>query len=152
MSRRIAPLLMAATLIVAGCGMYSGFEAMNDQPAGKVEYTTADGEEAELTPVRCASGQPESFHGADFVDAEGKSVRLVVDPMGGATLRVFSLSDALEPGLVFQRSDCERFTLDLERTGWEINDVYDFSVRVDFACRNADGASASGTLESAHCH
>ena len=58
----------------------------------------------------------------------------------------------LEAGVLFSRADCSRFEMSLEHTGWQINEIYDLSVRIDFDCRNAAGDAASGSLVAEHCH
>jgi hypothetical protein len=76
----------------------------------------------------------------------------VLDPQGTARLRFFDSSQPLEQGLAFSHSDCERFELSLNQTGWQIDDIYDLSVSIGFSCRLPSGATAAGALVTTNCH
>lgn len=145
--------LMVPLFFLSSCVVSSALDAMKDEAAGRVELTGPAGGLVELRPVRCASGERELFLGADFTSTSGATARIIVDPHGTATLRFFEREDRLTQGLVFTRAECETFHLDLHRTGWRVNKVYDLSVRAEFSClRASDGAAARGTLSAAHCH
>jgi hypothetical protein len=108
-------------------------------------------EPVELHPSACVSGEHQFFLGADFVDeAQGLIARLVIDPLGEPTLRVFHADEPLGRGVVFARSQCARFELELERTGWQINDVYALRVRLDVEC-GAEGESVVGDVSAEGC-
>ena len=113
----------------------------------------AAGEAIELRPTLCRSGEHQVFLGADFLDeAQGLVARLVIDPLGEPTLRVFRDDAPLERGALFTRADCARFELELERTGWQINDVYALRVRVDVDCESGEGDSVAGSVGAESCH
>jgi len=144
------PFLLA---LLASCGVSTALDAMKDEAEGRVELRGPSDAVTELAPLRCSSGEREQFLGADFTGTSGATARVFVDPLGGATLRFFDSKERLTPGLLFTRAECETFHLDLRRTGWQVNDVYDLSVRVEFSCRRAsDNAFARGTLSAEHCH
>jgi hypothetical protein len=109
-------------------------------------------EPVKLQPSACVSGEHQFFLGADFFDeAVGLNARLVIDPLGEPTLRVFSAAEPLQRGLVFARSECALFELELERTGWQINDVYALRVRLDVDCGRGEGESVVGSVSSEGC-
>ena len=55
-------------------------------------------------------------------------MRLVVDPLGDAAVRVFSAAAPFERSVVFRRGECGVFHFSLDSTGWSINDVDDYAV------------------------
>ncbi|HUP22523.1 MAG TPA: hypothetical protein VNB06_06235 [Thermoanaerobaculia bacterium] len=109
-------------------------------------------EPIELQPSACVSGEHRLFLGADFVDeAQGLIARLVIDPLGEPTLRVFPAAEPLQRGLVFARSECARFELELERTGWQINEIYALRVRLDVECGEGESESVVGSVSAEGC-
>ena len=122
-------------------------------PIGALAFATPALGEQTLAPASCLSGEHQLFLGADFVDpGSGWTARLLLEPTGAASLRVFEAARPLEPGVVFDRHDCSTFQLSLERTGWQIDEIYDLRVSLDVDCRNAAGDSAKGRLAVDHCH
>ena len=138
--------------MLGGCIVGSALEAARSEPAGKVHLQSAKLGEHDLVPRACASGERQLFYGADFLGDDGITVRLVVEPTGDAGLRFFRAAEPLTGGVVFPGGACNRFDLQLERTGWQINEFWDLRVRVDFDCRNGWGDAASGSLVAEHCH
>jgi hypothetical protein len=137
------------------CGCFAGaaLDVGKSEPAGTVQLTSASLGDHTLAPTACASGEHQFFFGADFLDRSlDITTRLIIDPAGAATLRLFAASQPLDQGLLFHRKDCSRFQLSIERTGWQINDIYDLRVSLEFDCRTASGDSVQGTLAVAHCH
>jgi len=149
----VLPLLFAAALLQSGCGVQTALVGGDSVPIGKVQVTSATFGNVALTPAACVSGEHQLFLGADFLDsARGTALRLILDPTGEATLRVFETAHPLKPGIVVTRSACSRFLLSFERTGWRINDFYDVRLSLDVDCRTASGDSLQGMLTAAHCH
>lgn len=106
----------------------------------------------ELQPSACVSGEHRLFLGADFIDeAQGLIARLVIDPLGEPTLRVFHAGEPLQRGLVLARSECARFELELERTGWQINEIYALRVRLDVECGEGEGELVVGSVSAEGC-
>jgi hypothetical protein len=150
-ARRLGPSILAP--LVAGCFVGTAMEVAKSEPAGSVHLDSAALGELTLAPAVCESGERRVFLGADFVDSsQGITTRLIVDPAGTATLRFFATERPLDQGTLFRREDCDRFELSLARTGWQVNEVYDLEVRLDFACRTESGDSAEGSLRVDHCH
>lgn len=144
--------LLGAALVHGGCIVGSALEAAKSEPTGKVHLASAALGEHDLVPRACASGERQVFLGADFLDDGAITTRLIVEPTGAASLRFFPAGEPLAPGVLFHRAECSRFEIALAHTGWQINEIYDLRVRVDFDCRNAAGDTASGSLVADHCH
>ena len=151
-----APLL-ALWLVVpalhAGCFASTALDVAKSEPHGALAVVSSSLGNVQLAPTACVSGERQMFLGADFLDASsGLTARLILDPVGTASVRLFPAAQPLDAGLLFRRQDCTRFELSLERTGWQINDVYDLRVGVDLDCRTSDGDSVRGELTVDHCH
>ena len=126
---------------------------MKSEPTGTLEVVSTSLGDHTLVPNACASGERQLFLGTDFLDSsKGMAARLIIEPAGLASLRLFPTADPLDEGLMFHRQDCNRFELSLERTGWQINDIYDLRVRLDLDCRASTGDSVRGVLTADHCH
>ena len=146
--------IIAAALgaLVFGCATMPSITGNDPPPSGKIEIATGTLGRAVLHPTTFRSGEWQMFLGADFPDAGGVTTRLILDPHGVATLRFFRADKPLEPGMSFTRADCETFELSLQRTGWEVNEIHDLSVSLNFDCRSQAGDVATGQISVAHCH
>jgi hypothetical protein len=144
--------LSALSLLTAGCVVRTALQAEKSEPVGSVTLTSPALGDHTLKPAACRSGEHQLFLGADFLDSQGITTRLIVEPTGAASLRFFEAAHPLDPGILFRRQDCGRFELSLDRTGWRINDIYDLHVTLDFECRDAAGETAAGHLAADHCH
>jgi hypothetical protein len=147
-----AVLLSGLALVSAGCFAGTALQTVKAEPAGSATLRSQALGERTLRPEACQSGEHQLFLGADFLDGEGITTRLILEPTGAASLRFFDATHPLEPGVLFRRQDCGRFELSLDRTGWRINDFYDLHVSLDFDCRTASGDTAAGHLATDHCH
>jgi hypothetical protein len=149
-----APLLLLSGLALLGAGCVVGtvLSAEKAAPAGSVDLRSPSLGDRTLKPTECQSGEPQLFLGADFLDGQGITTRLILEPTGRASLRFFQAAHPLDPGILFQRQDCGLFKLSLDRNGWRINDVYDLLISLDFECHAASGESATGHLVADHCH
>lgn len=105
-----------------------------------------------FTPSVCDSGDRQYFLGSDFKDQSSAIVlRLLVDPLHGPAVRMFSSEKPFDQSVVFHRSDCKVFQFSLDSTGWQLNDVYDYRVALQLDC-SRDDESISGSASSPHCH
>jgi hypothetical protein len=147
-----AVLLSSLALLSAGCVVGTALQAAKSEPAGGVTLRSQALGDRTFKPSACRSGEHQLFLGADFLDSQGITTRLILDPTGAASLRFFDAAHPLDPGALFRRQDCGRLALSLDRTGWRINDIYDLRVSLDFDCRNASGDTAAGHLATDHCH
>jgi hypothetical protein len=145
-------LLAGLALLGSGCAVGPALRVEKAEPAGRVTLRSPTLGDWALKPTACQSGEHQLFLGADFLDSQGITTRLILDPTGAASLRFFDAAHPLDPGVLFRRQDCGRFELSLDRTGWRINDIYDLRVSLDFDCRDAAGDTAAGHLATDHCH
>jgi hypothetical protein len=97
-----------------------------------------------IAPATCVAGDRQLFLGAD--------VRLVVDPLDGPAVRVFSSSSPFDKSVVFRRPDCPVFHFSLDSTDWRINHVQDYQVSLELRCAKADGDTIEGRVAVDHCH
>jgi hypothetical protein len=144
--------LSIALLLLSGCVSGTVPPADKAEPAGSVTLRSQALGERTLQPTVCLSGEHQVFLGADFLDSQGITARLILDPTGAAMLRFFEAAHPLEQGVLFHRQDCGKFEMSLDSTGWQINDFYDLRVSLDFDCRTASGDAATGHLSTGHCH
>ena len=105
-----------------------------------------------FAPKACTAGDRQLFLGADL-EGQGSPLvlRLVVDPLEGPAVRLFSSDAQFDKSVVFHRSDCKVFHFSLDSTGWRINDYNDYSFTLQLECAKA-GESIGGSASSTHCH
>lgn len=150
---RAPVVLLGSCLLLAACfsGRPVGGPTGGSPPLGSFAVTSQALGEHTLVPSGCTAGDRQVFLGADFSDATGPLVvRLVVDPLDGPAVRVFSTDAQFDETVVFRRSDCQVFHFSLERTGWRINDVTDYRVTLQLDC-SRPGESLKGSASSTHC-
>jgi hypothetical protein len=105
-----------------------------------------------LVPTTCAAGDRQFFLGADFSgDQGGLVLRLVVDPLGEPSVRLFAEDAPFDKSVVFHRHECSVFHMSLDTTGWRVNDVYDYRVSLELDCRRGEEA-IRGQASATHCH
>ena len=142
-------------LLLSGCGvpavLREAGEVANPAVSGELSVRGAQGESVLWRPDRCLSGEHEQFFGF-ILGAEGSPIvlRAVIDPLDGPGLRVMGL-DRPE-GVVFRPEACERMELDVEPTGWEVNEFQDLNGRLDVRCSITDVGSIEGSVAVRHCH
>lgn len=147
----LSTLVVAATLLQCGCA--ASVMDGDGAPAGALHVASTTYGNVTLAPQACVSGERQLFLGADFIDgARGTTTRLILEPTGEASIRIFPTADPLDRGILFRRADCRRFRFSFDRSGWRVNDIYDVRVSLDVACRAASGDSLDGSLAVAHCH
>lgn len=149
----VPALLLATALLQGGCVAHTAITGGESAPKGTIQVTSATFGNVTLTPAACASGEHHLFLGADFIDsARGLTLRLILEPTGEATLRVFDTAHPLDPGTMVQHTACSKARIAFERTGWRINDFHDVRVSLEVDCRTASGDALQGMLTVAHCH
>lgn len=105
-----------------------------------------------VTPTLCMSGARQYFLGGDFEDEKGGTVvRLVVDPLSGPAVRVFSADAPFEKSVAFRRDQCSVFHFSLDSTGWRINRIDDYRLTLNVDCSRA-GETVRGAVSATHCH
>ncbi|HNX50282.1 MAG TPA: hypothetical protein PLS53_16510 [Thermoanaerobaculaceae bacterium] len=149
-------LPLVGTVLLTGCFSsrpIGGPEASAGNPSPLGSFTVSSrvlGDQV-LTPSSCRAGDRQLFLGADFAGSTSPLVlRLVVDPLDGPAVRVFSTDAQFDKTVVFRRSDCQVFHFSLDSTGWRINDVYDYRVTLQLDC-SREGESIKGEASATHC-
>lgn len=105
-----------------------------------------------FTPSACTAGDREFFLGADFKGGDSTLIlRLVVDPLDGPAVRIFSTDAQFDRSVVFRRSDCAVFHFSLDSTGWRVNDMNDYRLTLQLDC-SRPGESLRGSASTTHCH
>ena len=106
-----------------------------------------------LAAGACRSGEYEVFLGADFTGVGSPlTARLAVEPLSGPGVRIFRTAEPFGPAVLVRRSDCAVFHFSLERTGWQINDVYALRVSLELDCTLPTGDAVRGSLSGASCY
>jgi hypothetical protein len=155
---RRGPVLLAAGLLSALVACFSTKPATktpSGQPDSSGSFTVSAKALGRVTiaPSSCVAGDRQLFLGADFPDeTAGAVVRLVVDPLDGPAVRVFSSSAPFDKSVVFRRSDCPVFHFSLDPTDWRINHVQDYQVSLELRCATAEGDTIEGRVAVEHCH
>jgi len=130
----------------AGLGSFSA--SLPAGASGGAAWSVTEG-----SPAACISGEHQFFFGVDLADPrQGAVLRLALDPLNGAAVRVFDPADPERRSLVVRPGDCRTFRYLLEPTGWRINDYRDFRLEMDLDCKTAGGATVRAALSAAHCH
>jgi hypothetical protein len=105
-----------------------------------------------LTVTSCQSGGRLSFVGADlFDDTARMAIRLVIDPLYGPGVRVFSLDAPFDKTVVFTRGECKAFHFALDSSGWRVNDVTEYHVTLEIDCSRPNGESLAGQATIRNC-
>jgi hypothetical protein len=119
---------------------------------GSFKVASASLENPFLTITSCQSGARLSFVGVDlFDDAARVAVRLVVDPLYGPGVRVFSLDAPFDKTLVFTRGECKAFHFAVDESGWRVNDVTEYHATLEIDCSRPNGESLSGQAAIRNC-
>lgn len=106
-----------------------------------------------LVPNTCDGASRQHFLGGDFLDEKaGLAVRLVVDPLGTAAVRVFSPEKPFEKSVVFRREECRVFHFSIDSTGWRVNDRDDYRLTLEIDCAGKGGDTIRGSVGAGHCH
>lgn len=145
--------MLGSCLLLTACfsSRPIGGPAEGSPPLGSFAVISPTLGDRTLAPSECTAGDRQLFLGADFSSSTGPLVlRLVVDPIAGPAIRVFDAGAPFDRSVVFRRSDCRAFHFSIERTGWRINDVYDYRVTLELDC-SREGESVSGQATATHC-
>jgi hypothetical protein len=129
-----------------------GTPASESQALGSFSVASQTFGNVTVSPTACAGGDRQLFLGGDL-SAPGSPVvlRLVVDPLEGPAVRLFSSEAPYDTSVVFRRADCTVFHFSLDDTGWRVNDIYDHRLTLQLECAKP-GESVSGSASSTHCH
>jgi hypothetical protein len=150
--RSLRFILLAAGL--AGCGTLQEVrDVTNPSVTGEIVVRLGAGEPLSWKPDSCRTGELEQFFGFVLVASGSPLVlRAVLDPLDGPGLRLTGLEGIPPQGTVVRQTDCRRFGLSVQPSGWLVNDFRDVSGTLEVSCTLSDGASLEGSLVVSHCH
>ncbi len=147
--RSLAVVALVASL--AGCASIPG-AAEGPSVTGSLALAGPTFGELVLAPTACASGEHQVFLGADFGGTDHQIVtRLAIDPLTGPGVRLFDAQAPFVRTLLMRQADCSSFHLSLERTGWQINEIYVLRVTLELDCSLPSGDGIKGSLAAASC-
>lgn len=108
---------------------------------------------SEFSPNKCYSGDRYYFYGVDLVNQPKDTIlRVVVDPVGGTVLKVTREANGAAQQVLFERDSCHVIDGQIEKTGWRVNHVEDFSGTLKLDCTTNEGEHIQGNLQFEHCH
>ena len=136
-------------LLLSACALAQVGAVMHPTVSGSLVVRQSDGSETLWTPDRCASGDRSYFLGFEFASSQDQSqLRTVREATTGIVVRWVS---AQHVALV-HAGDCAKLELDIEPTGWRVNEIREFAGHVQMQCTTADGLSIAGRINVDHCH
>lgn len=148
--------MVLVALGAQGCSL-NGFQEGVERTVGVATAIRGDltmrgdqGSEILVQPEACRSGDRANFRGVDLL-SEGLVVRVVAEPIDGIAVALIDAETGERRG-IFRRSDCTVLRGDIQRTGWQINDVADVSGNLEADCRLPSGQQLRGKLVFEHCH
>ena len=116
---------------------------------GEVLVRSADGRETALAPETCLSGDHANFRGVDLL-APPYVLRIAAEPLEGLGVALIDTGSGART--IFRSAACTTLRGDVQRTGWEVNDVHDVSGHLEADCRLPSGEELRGKISFAHCH
>jgi hypothetical protein len=146
------PLVLVLAMLHAACATTS-LTGMPGAAGPGVDSATLTVGEQQFRFDACTSGDLLEFLGVDLVDRQGgAAVRVVIDPIDGARVRILHGSGAARQRLDLQRERCRQFEADVRPTNWMVNDVRDVNGFVDIECAGDPGPPISLHARFSHCH
>ena len=137
------PLLHACTLGQIGAVVHPTVN-------GTLLVRGADGAQRQWTPEHCASGDLDYFLGLDFSSVpDGQRLRAIREPTG-ETLVLWTTPASTTATL--RATDCAELRLDIQPTGWRVNEVREFAGALRLRCQLPDGGAIEGSVSVDHCH
>jgi hypothetical protein len=154
MTRRLAAVLWLGVLpLHVGCVgalMHAGTATAtpdSDAPAS----LSVDGRDYALAV--CHSGDRSYFLGVDLEDhAEQAALRVLVEPIDGPRLKVVLFDKESPKSIKLDRNSCRRLDVEVQPTGWRVNEVVDLSGSVDADCTSDSGIEVVAHAQFKHCH
>jgi len=150
----------ALALALGGCDGGGGLGGGVLQPTHGIGGTAVQGRvEANATGLGtfeavvsgCASGARQHFFGVDVFSSERDTeVRVVVDPMGRAELRV-RRSEQPQLGLMLNSSNCARLDVGLNHGIWSVDRIQAVHGTASFDCQLASGGQVKGEFTFSGC-
>ena len=146
MSRRTF-FLCSLLPVLAGCALGQIGGVIRPTVSGGLSVHRPDGTQTHWTPDRCVSGDLNYFLGMDFFGADSQ-LRAIREPTG--EIVVLWTSQGLTSPL--HSADCAELTMNIQPTGWRVNEVREVAGSVQLRCRLSTGLTLEGSLAVDHCH
>jgi hypothetical protein len=151
--------LAGVCILMGGCGLgklvREAKDVQNPKATGALEMSGPVAGSVRFVPESCTSGDREYFLGVDLAAARpGIEVRALIEPLGTAVVRVRSPAAEGEGGgmVLFRHDDCRVLQLEVEPSGWRVNEVRDVSGFLELDCDSLEGDHVAGRIEMNHCH
>jgi len=146
-------LVFVLLALVMGCEPLPTQPTTPGEPTGRFNTRLSKMELEWFDTTTCESGEHQSFVGADLRSAEGgRVVRIALDPETGPVVLVFDPGDTVHRMAIYRRSDCKKFTVELEDTGSKVDEFRDYRVTLDLQCEHGNGSYLAGSARLEHCH
>ena len=144
-------IVLSLAFAASSCSLTQVEEATGIRPTvqGDIVWRVPDGSQVAFADAECVSGDRASFRGVDLI-APGWVLRVAADPLEGIGAAVIRRDDGGRH--VFRAADCSTLSGDVQRTGWQVNDVWDVSGHLAADCRLDSGAELVGEISFTHCH
>ena len=141
-SLRVLALLF---LPLAGC--------VSTKVAGQLNMQGNALGDSKFAAAKCYSGDRYYFYGVDLVNQPQDTIlRVVVDPVGGTVLKVTKEENGSERQVLFDQGSCQVIDGHIDKTGWRVNRIEDFSGTLKLDCTTNEGEHIQGDLQFQHCH
>lgn len=142
--------------VMTGCDPLATGPSMpttTTEPIGRFNTRLSKMDVEWFDTASCQSGEHQSFVGADLRPADGGPiVRIAMDPERGPVVLVFDPADTPHRMAIYHKSDCKKFTVELEDTGEKVDEFRDYRVALDVECEHANGSYLAGSARLDHCH
>ena len=144
--------LAMLALAVQGCSLHGLERAIGVSTSVRGEIVVRGTQAGELTlqPRECLSGDRGTFRGVDL-PAPPFVLRLAAEPIEGLAIALID-ADTGERRGIFRRPDCKTLRGDVQRTGWQVNQINDVTGFVEVDCKSREGVEIVGSIVFAHCH
>jgi len=117
--------------------------------SGTLLVRGADGAQTQWTPERCTSGDLNYFLGLDFNSKQdGRRLRAIREPTG-ETLVLWTTPAGTA---TLRAAECAELQLDIQPTGWRVNEVREFAGSLRLRCQLPDDSAFEGSVSVDHCH
>jgi len=144
-----ALLICCALPLLHACALGQIGAVVHPTISGAFLVRGVDGTQTQWVPDRCSSGDLSYFLGLDFGSAQdGHRLRAVREPTG-ETLVLWTTPTGTT---TLRAPDCAELQLDIQPTGWRVNEVREFAGSVKLRCTLPDGGALQGRIGVDHCH
>jgi hypothetical protein len=148
MSAHVVKLFGCVLPMLGGCAIGQIGAVIHPTVTGSLSVLRADGTSTQWTPDHCTSGDVSYFLGMDFSAADSRRLRAIREPTGETVV----LWTTAELTATLHGGDCTELAMNIQPTGWRVNEVREVAGSVVVHCRLAGGDSLDGTLSVDHCH